>query len=270
MSSTTKTPVWQFKAFCNWAKEVLVALTVKPGDRVLDFGCGRGIDATKWDRAGVSSYVAVDASPEVLGEARSRWSALPTPRKSEFIRTDPCDDLVDPGIGRFDVVACLDGSTTTHRCCSDEQTARLFFANVSSRLKPGGVFVGIVPDSAEIFRAASKLQMGSSRVLPPVSGELHRLTFTGDRFSEWGTAYSWSIGGEERTSGFLLNWRTWNQLAAQFGLILLEALNFRELAEEYQQFFIERYRQQGLSPLQPPQNEIISLFTSFVFQKAPE
>jgi mRNA (guanine-N7-)-methyltransferase len=269
-----------------------VAHAVKPGDSVIDFGCGRGIDVSKWDRAGVAQYVAVDGSPDALGEARARWAGLPKraagsagagvgallpPPQAEFLRMDPCADLIDPCDcpARFDVATCLEGAATTHRCCCDEPTARLFLANVASRLKPGGVFIGIVPDAAEIFRAASKLQMASSSssqaqappVIPAVVGELHRLSFTADRFREWGTGYSWQIGDDSRASGYLINWRRWSAVAAQAGLALLEAVNFLDLAEEYQQPFAERIRQQGLSQLHGAQLEIIRLFTTFVFRK---
>ncbi len=66
-------PIIGLKSFNNWVKSVLItrfahpALSASPGPRgggrmrgrVLDMGCGKGGDLTKWAKANVAEYVGL-------------------------------------------------------------------------------------------------------------------------------------------------------------------------------------------------------------------
>ena len=72
-----ESPIIGLKSFNNWVKSVLItrfahpALAASPGaprrgrmrGRVLDMGCGKGGDLTKWAKANVAEYVGLGASP---------------------------------------------------------------------------------------------------------------------------------------------------------------------------------------------------------------
>ena len=73
-----ESPIIGLKSFNNWVKSVLITrfahrpLASSPAPqprgtrmrgRVLDMGCGKGGDLTKWAKANVAEYVGLGASP---------------------------------------------------------------------------------------------------------------------------------------------------------------------------------------------------------------
>ena len=83
--------------------EVVTALDLRPGMRVLDAGCGTGaLEARLAARHPAVEVVAVDASPAMLARARRRsWSVRPC-----FVADDIDDFLTREG-GRFDRVVSV-------------------------------------------------------------------------------------------------------------------------------------------------------------------
>ena len=75
-------------------------LALRPGERVLDIGCGTGLDLP-FVRAAGASFCGVDASPQMLMAARRRargWSG------ATFLAADAASPAVDELPGGFDVV----------------------------------------------------------------------------------------------------------------------------------------------------------------------
>ncbi len=72
------------------------------GARILDAGCGTGMLAMEAAKRG-ADVVAIDISPELVSEARSR---VPTDlqNKLEFLS----GDMTDPALGSFDYVVAMD------------------------------------------------------------------------------------------------------------------------------------------------------------------
>jgi SAM-dependent methyltransferase len=83
--------------------EVVAALDLRPGLRVLDAGCGTGaLEARLAERHPEVEVVAVDASPAMLARARRRtWSVSP-----RFVDGD-IDDFLAKEKGRFDRVVSV-------------------------------------------------------------------------------------------------------------------------------------------------------------------
>ena len=83
--------------------EVVAALELRPGMRVLDAGCGTGALETRLaERHPEVEVVAVDASPAMLARARRRaWSVSP-----RFVAGD-IDDFLANEEGRFDRVVSV-------------------------------------------------------------------------------------------------------------------------------------------------------------------
>ena len=139
--------------------------------RVLDVGCGKGGDLAKWAKAEIAQYVGVDIADVSIEQARSRW--VEQRRKAfdaEFFTLDcytvcqynhpgsstktlvyqyPLDSKLPPGSLRpFDVVSmqfCM------HYAFETEEKVRMMLHNVTAYLRPGGVFIGTIPNSRSLL-----------------------------------------------------------------------------------------------------------------------
>jgi mRNA (guanine-N7-)-methyltransferase len=149
-------------------------------------GCGKGGDLNKWQKAKVKEYVGVGACANVfpppvplvlipgltswfisvdiadvsIQQARSRYMQSATSRSSKggsqltasFFALDcysnPLTDVIPPTslppmAEPFDVVSmqfCM------HYAFENVQKARMMLENVTKWLRPGGVFVGTIPN----------------------------------------------------------------------------------------------------------------------------
>ncbi len=142
--------------FHNAAKRALLAAFAGGAGRVLDLACGRGGDVRKWNDLGVRHVTGVDASARSLEEAerRARAAALPGLTRA-FVHAD-LTAVADAGGwgggaggagGSFDAVTCM---FALHYFFGSERCARELVRAVADSLRPGGYFVGIVPDALEV------------------------------------------------------------------------------------------------------------------------
>jgi ubiquinone/menaquinone biosynthesis C-methylase UbiE len=102
-----------------------------PGDRVLDIGCGTGVDALFLAERGID-VVACDNSPSMLSVAERRLANLSQPGGSVQLRLLPAEEIsslhddahFDGAFSNFGAVNCI------------EDTAK-FVADLARLLKPG-------------------------------------------------------------------------------------------------------------------------------------
>ena len=179
-----ESPIIGLKNFNNWVKSILISRFAYPAllksthtqerakGKVLDMGCGKGGDITKWSKAKVRELLAVgvlflsallspsrssnpDNSTDIaavsVDQARDRWlNQKGTKFEATFAALDcyaeplsrafPPAKLVQP----FDVVSmqfCM------HYAFETVQKARCMLNNVTQYLRPGGVFIGTIPNS---------------------------------------------------------------------------------------------------------------------------
>lgn len=125
----------------NEAKRQLIQSVAKNGQHVLDVGCGFGGDLQKWAKCGVNINMC-DPEPSALEEARSR-------AKNMHIRVNFYEgDIRDCPNRKFDIV-CFNFSLHYIFASRD-----LFFTSIHEirkRVKPGGLLIGIIPDSEKII-----------------------------------------------------------------------------------------------------------------------
>lgn len=148
------------KRFHNDVKRSLLRACVPPGARLLDLGAGRGGDVRKWAECNASFVKGLDISAAELQEAGRRARNVPG-LTAVF---EPTDDLGerswDDPDGPYHTVTCM---FALHYFFASETMCHLLLHHVARNLKPGGVFVGIVPDGIRINRA---LAAGTSAAGP--------------------------------------------------------------------------------------------------------
>ncbi|KVI02252.1 mRNA (guanine-N(7))-methyltransferase domain-containing protein [Cynara cardunculus var. scolymus] len=145
-------PIIHLKKLNNWIKSVLIQLYAKRGDAVLDLACGKGGDLIKWDKAKIGYYVGIDIADGSIEDCRTRYNgdADHHQRRKKF--TFPARLLSGDC---FEVTNSVDLISRARRA----------LANVSSLLRPGGIFIGTMPDANVIvkkLRAAEGLAFGNS------------------------------------------------------------------------------------------------------------
>jgi 2-polyprenyl-3-methyl-5-hydroxy-6-metoxy-1,4-benzoquinol methylase len=115
--------------------EVVTALAVRPGMRVLDAGCGTGVLGERLAAACPDiSYLGVDLSPAMLARARRR---RPWPATFTFAQANLDDLLAQAGPG-YDRLATVNVLWTL-----PDPAGTL--ARMAARLAPGGLMVHTTP-----------------------------------------------------------------------------------------------------------------------------
>ncbi|MCP9264423.1 mRNA cap guanine-N7 methyltransferase [Dirofilaria immitis] len=155
-----------FGNFNNWIKSMLIAEFLErlqtegcPKATVLDLCCGKGGDFLKWRIGNVAHVVAADIASISLEQCEKRYKDMKARENqrrplfsAEFIVADATKDrLIDHYCDRFikfDMCSC---QFSFHYCFESEKQARRMIQNAVERLKPGGYFIGTLPDAERIM-----------------------------------------------------------------------------------------------------------------------
>ena len=113
-------------------------MTVQPGDRVLDIGCGNGNYARKLAELGVR-VMAIDASEEMIERARARSEGLANDGTTgsidyRIVNVSDTSSLDELGAGVFD-------AAVSNMAIMDMAVVAPLFFVVYKLLKPAGIFV---------------------------------------------------------------------------------------------------------------------------------
>lgn len=143
--------VLPLRSFNNWVKSILISEYCQPGFTVLDLCCGKGGDLLKYETARVAFYVGVDSVKESILHAKGRFDKSRRRFEAVFIEGDVTDDttsissVVSEHFSlEYDLVSC---QFAINYLTSTETKFRAFLRNVAENLKPGGYFVGTIPDA---------------------------------------------------------------------------------------------------------------------------
>ncbi|KAF2071649.1 hypothetical protein CYY_007042 [Polysphondylium violaceum] len=282
-----KTPIWQFKAYQNWVKTILISELVESNETVAEFCCGTGLETGKWERSKIKKYYGFDHSQESLAEAESKWKQKSCPYDAEFIKLQLTTERIEHFINNnsshtsgsnttksitgggspdslFDVVSCFDGMQNAF---IDYDHANTFIKNASSRLKVGGFFFGIIPDSSSIWYKSQKVTSG----LPCVKSSLFSIEFDSEIFNFFGCKYNLSMKDGSKIQENLIHFPSFINLCKSHDLVLVEATNLNDFYEENKKNYESKLKQCGVmvgkNKIDPAQMELISLYTTFIFVK---
>ncbi|KAF5176280.1 mRNA cap guanine-N7 methyltransferase [Thalictrum thalictroides] len=280
-------PIIHLKKLNNWIKSVLIQLYTRPGDHVLDLACGKGGDLIKWDKAKVGYYVGIDIAQGSIQDCQARYNGdadqnQRRKKKFSFPARLFCRDCYEVGLDKalerdapFDICSC---QFALHYSWSTEPRARQALANVSALLRPGGTFIGTMPNANVIvkkLREAQGLKFGNSVYWIQFDEEHAHKKFRSS--SPFGIKYKFHLKDAVDCPEWLVPFHVFKSLASDYGLELVFVKNAHEFVKEYLQKleFVELMTKLGAlgdgnSTMSKDEWEVASLYLAFALRKRPE
>lgn len=289
-----ESPIIGLKNFNNWVKSVLITRFAHPvlqkssvaegrpkGGRgkVLDMGCGKGGDMTKWAKAQIRELFCVDIASVSVEQARGRYEGLRNSRfRAQFAALDCYNEPLSKAFSPsslsvpFDVVSmqfCM------HYAFETERKARCMLENVAKYLRPGGIFIGTIPNAELLYSH-----------LDSISPEAEELSFGNSvyriRFEQreprpiFGHRYWFFLqDAVENVPEYVVQWDNFVDLAAEYGLALTYKEEFHQVFaenEEVPEFnqLLQRMKVvdvNGESSMDEDQWEAANIYVGFAFEK---
>jgi mRNA (guanine-N7-)-methyltransferase len=165
---------------------------------------------------------------------------------------------------KFDLVSC---QFSLHYSFETEEKARNFIRNASHALKPGGFFIGTIPDANWIvkrLRHSGGLTFGN---------ELYTISFESKSFPKFGARYNFFLkDAVENVPEYLVHFPTLVSLCNEYGMELVYEKRFHE-------FYVEHKTKKNIKLMEKmsvfdqsgsmPQNnwEIAEIYMTFAFRK---
>ncbi|KIL68637.1 hypothetical protein M378DRAFT_158475 [Amanita muscaria Koide BX008] len=289
-------PIIGLKNFNNWVKSVLITRFAHsvlaqssgrgarsgPGraaGKVLDMGCGKGGDMTKWAKARVKEYYGVDIAAMSVEQAHKRWKTLHPPRfDAHFAAMDCYTEPLAKGFmpamlsQPFDVVSmqfCM------HYAFETVQKARCMLENVSKHLRSGGVFIGTIPNPDFLLDQLDALPQDAEKL--SFGNSVYKITFEKRKTGQiFGHKYWFFLrDAVDNVPEYVVHWDNFVQMAAEYKLRLLYKQEFHRVFEEHQDHqefgpLMVRMKvvdSDGASAMDEDQWEAANLYIAFAFEK---
>lgn len=270
--------IFRLRGFNNWIKSVLIALYSRPGMKVLDLCGGKGGDLAKFREARVSHYILADVADGSVSHALERYNVSRTKNFKNshhfpglFVAVDcfgqRLSDHLDPAIA-FDMVSC---QFAFHYALESEERLRMALRNVTDRLKPGGLFLGTVPNShrlVKLIRSVPGLTWSNSICKLQFDSETDK-----DFFPDFGARYTFALADAvDHVPEYLVHFTALQAVAKDFDLELV-------LKEEFPDFYKNNVKEQRFKDLlnvmnvdyvSPDEWQAASLYVVFCFRKKGE
>ncbi|GAA98282.1 uncharacterized protein L969DRAFT_93117 [Mixia osmundae IAM 14324] len=287
-----ESPIIGLKRFNNWIKSTLMAMFALPhseqiaeakqpgrwGLKVLELGCGKGGDLHKWDKLHTQQLVGIDVASMSIEQAQSRYRGMKRCKvKAQFYAADcfsnSLSSIVEPEVlaQPFDLVSM---QFSMHYAFQSASKARMMLENVSRYLKPGGHFIGTVPN-ADILRERLEAIPEDAEALA-FGNEYYRIEFDSRTGPAFGFRYTYFLlDAVEDVPEFLVDWEQFEQLAAEYSLKTVYRAEFHELFESNQHDkrgaeSLQRMRvvnDQGQSDMTLELWEAANIYWAFAMQK---
>jgi len=205
--------------------------------KVLDLWCDKGGDLNKWRKARIKEYVALDMS---IDQARARWERLPRSQRfdSTFAALDCYVDPLTRGIQPaklaqpFDVVSM---QFRMHHAFESVAKVHCMLRNVTRWLRPGGVFIGTIPNAEKLLMRLDQIPAEASDL--SFGNSVYSIKFE-SRESQplYGHRYSFFLqDAVEDVLEYVVHWESFVQLAAEYGLYPIYKKEFHDVFEEFKE-----------------------------------
>ncbi|XP_071785741.1 mRNA cap guanine-N(7) methyltransferase-like [Asterias amurensis] len=226
LQERTQSRIFFLRNFNNWTKSVCIADAIQrlrnsdPNARltVLDLCCGKGGDLLKWKKGRISKLVCSDIATVSLQQCEERYNELgnrsgdQTSFTAEFIPADLSKELLsekykDPKI-TFDLASC---QFSYHYSFESYAQADVMLRNACGNLRPGGYFIGTVPNGCELVRRL-RASGGTS-----FGNDVYNVTFhSKDDFPLFGCRYDFHLEGVVDCPEFLVYFPVLEEMARKY------------------------------------------------------
>ncbi|CAD6184770.1 unnamed protein product [Caenorhabditis auriculariae] len=164
--------IFHLRNFNNWIKSQLInEATNRLRDdgvrnpRIFDLACGKGGDLRKWDIARAETVTMADIASVSIDQAKGRYEEMRQRNRNRIFTADfmvvDCtkEDIMEKMKDKkpYDLTSC---QFALHYSFVDEKSARTFIRNAVKPLRPGGIFIGTLPDAERIVWAARESEDG--------------------------------------------------------------------------------------------------------------
>ena len=202
---------------------------------LLDIGVGRGGDIMKWHNNKIPKVIGIDIEYTYIREAIRRFNQahLRNVRDYRFYVIKNGDSFFATLEKRnldtlYDMISC---QFCLHYFASSEECLHEFFDNISKVLKPGGVFIGTVPNGDKILSMlGNDTEFSNEQVLIKKMFDTPSPCGDAIQFSMTGTLY---FGENMISHEYLVYENTLREIAHKYGLELVEWKSFEEHHKEY-------------------------------------
>lgn len=242
----------------NFIKNKLLEKYVPPQAVVLDLGCGKGGDLSKYKFRSIRHYFGCDIAETSLKEALSR--AAHCKFKADFITADftqqniKLEEKADVVVAQFSL----------HYAFSSEAALLKAVKNIDRNLKDGGVFLATIPNEQVILRRAAKTgfaPFGNSLYrIEPVSGVLQEKAY--------GQGYTFYL--EEAVTGcveYLASTELLSALLAPHSIVPIMKSDFLSILNAEIKADPELYKTMVKNTLQTEELQIVELYQAVAYQK---
>ncbi|OAD54011.1 mRNA cap guanine-N7 methyltransferase, partial [Eufriesea mexicana] len=226
----SKSRILYMRNFNNWIKSMLMKLyrndTYGSHANVLDMCCGKGGDLFKWKNMNIRHLICADLAEVTMQHCEHRYKNM-LQRISEYERHSriftaefiiaDCtkvrlkEKFKDPNI-KLDLVSC---QFAFHYCFESLEQAECMIKNASECLKPGGYFIGTIPDAYDlVWQKCDGDSFGN---------EIYNVNFCCDKAKPplFGAKYHFQLEGVVNCPEFLVYLPVFCKLALKFGLKLI-------------------------------------------------
>jgi mRNA (guanine-N7-)-methyltransferase len=251
-------PSFQLKEFHNKIKRALITHFAQNKSRILDIGCGRGGDISKWTEAHVLFVKGIDSSSNSIEEYKHRYEGF---RRSYKFTLDleVCDNLSWTADEPYD---CVSAMFSLQYFFQSQLILLTMLQDVYRHLKFGGVFFGCVPSARRILQLLQKQDSYASPMLT-----VHKLFES--KPACYGSPVSVCIGDtvvEDGSHEFLVFESALTRAAIKCGFQPVTAYQFPSLIETNNEVF-KCFTPHFVPDTDPNLTLASGLFCTFAFSK---
>ena len=254
----SESSVIALRKYNNWIKSMLIALTTKRDDFVLDLGSGKGGDLGKWCHAKIGLLTSVDISEKSLEHAKERYMKMKDCQMSTvWIHANPYADILDTERVN-DIVS---SQFSFHYAFGSPENAEMAVRNIAENLRTGGLFIATIPNAARLEEIAAErgAVFGNS---------VYMVAFDDVSDIGVGSRYTFTLTGSvEGVPEYIVPLPYLVDLFRKHGMELEWALPFPEFVKTYGNRYKKVAARIGVTPLSPEEREAVGLYMTIVFKK---